>query len=133
MATRLSYYNGIMNRFATRFLVRWVASGLGLWLAADIFSSHISLTGSFGAIIGAGFVLAVLNTLIKPLLIILSLPAIILTLGLFMFIVNGLTVYLASQLYAPLHVSSFWAAVFAGIIVGLVNYLVTALLEKDGQ
>jgi uncharacterized membrane protein YvlD (DUF360 family) len=48
---------------------------------------------------------------------------------LFMIIVNGLTVYLASRLYSPLDITNFWAAIFAGIIIGLVNYLVTAILE----
>ncbi len=115
---------------ATRFLIRWAVSSLGLWVAASLLASHISFTGSAGAIIGAGFVLAVINTLLKPLLVLLSLPAIILSLGLFMIIINGLTVYLVSVLYAPLHITNFWAAVFAGIIIGLVNYLVTAILEE---
>ena len=111
-----------------RFLVRWAASGLGLWLAASL-SSHITYNGGAGAIIAAGFVLALLNMLLKPILIILSLPAIILSLGLFMLIVNGLVVYIASGLYAPLHITSFWAAVFAGIVIGLLNWIISALLE----
>jgi uncharacterized membrane protein YvlD (DUF360 family) len=43
--------------------------------------------------------------------------------------INGLMVYLASKFYAPLHITNYWAAVFAGIIIGLVNYLVTTILE----
>lgn len=114
----------------TRFLLRWLVSSLGLWVAAALPSSHISFSGAAGAVIGAGFLLAVINTLLKPVLVVLSLPAIILSLGLFMVIINGLTVYLVSALYAPLHITNFWAAVFAGIIIGLVNYLVTAILEE---
>jgi putative membrane protein len=71
----------------------------------------------------------VINIVIKPILIIFSLPALLFTLGLFMIIINGVTVFLASKLYAPLHVHNFWAAVFAGVVIGLVNYLVTAILE----
>jgi putative membrane protein len=70
---------------------------------------------------------------LKPIIIILSLPAILLTLGLFMIIINGLTVWLASKLYAPLHVSNFFAAILAGMIIGLVNYLVTAILEERNK
>lgn len=113
-----------------RFVVRWAASSLGLWLAASL-SSHISYNGSASVILAAGFILAVLNMLLKPLLIILSLPAIILSLGLFMFIVNGAVVYIASGLYAPLQITSFWSAVFAGIIIGLLNWMISALLEDN--
>jgi len=120
-----------MNRsLAGRFLVRWLASSLGLLVAAGL-SSHISYGNSLSAIIVAGFLLAILNMLLKPLLIILSLPAIIFSLGLFMLVVNGLVVYIASGLYAPLQITSFWSAIFAGIIIGLLNWLISALLEDN--
>ena len=48
-----------------------------------------------------------------------------------MIIINGLTVYLASKFYHPLHVTNFWAAVFAGMIIGLVNYLVSTIVETE--
>lgn len=84
-------------------------------------------------IIIAGLVLAVINTFLKPILIIFSLPALIFSLGLFMVIINGLTVYIASKLYSPLHITNFWAAVFAGMVIGLVNYLVTTIIEDVGK
>lgn len=115
--------------FPMRFLIRWVGSSLGLLLAAGLMSHHISYGNSVGVILGAGFLIAILNMLLRPLLIILSLPAVILTLGLFIFIINGLVVWLVAALYPPLHIAGFWTAVFAAIIIGLVNYLVTALLE----
>ena len=117
-----------MNKPAPRFLIRWLVCSLGLWIAAGFISS-ISYQDNIGVIVLAGLVLALVNTVIKPLLIILSLPAILFSLGLFMIIVNGLTVFIASKLYHPLHVTNFWAAVFAGIVIGLVNYLVSAILE----
>ena len=118
-----------MNRSLTRFLVRWLVCSLGLWIAAGLLSSSISYD-SVGAIVVAGLVLAIINIIIKPVIIIFSLPAILFTLGLFMIIVNGLTVYIASKLYTPLHITHFWAAVFAGMVIGLVNYLVTTILEE---
>ncbi len=123
-------YNKTMRERITKFLIRWLVCSLGLWLAAALLGSHISFTGNAGAVIGAGFILAAMNMLLRPLLIFLSLPALVLTLGLFMLIINGFMVYLAAVLYKPLHITSFWAAVFAGIIIGLVNYLVTAILEE---
>ena len=112
-----------------RFATRWLVCSLGLWIAAGVLSSSISYGNRFGVIVVAGLVLAVINTIVKPLLIFLSLPALLISLGLFMIIINGLTVLLASKLYHPLHVTNFWAAVFAGMVIGLVNYLVTAVLE----
>ena len=111
-----------------RFLVRWLVCSLGLWIAAGILSSGITY-GSIGVIIIAGLVLAIINAVLRPILIILSLPAILFSLGLFMIVINGFTVFLASKFYTSLHVTNFWAAMLAGIIIGLVNYLVTAILE----
>jgi putative membrane protein len=119
-----------MNSPITRFLIRWLVSSLGLWIAAGLLTDAITYNGSLGVIIMAGLILAVINVFIKPVVVILSLPAILFTLGLFMVVVNGLMVLLASKLYGPLHVTNFWAAILAGMVIGLVNYLVTAILEE---
>jgi putative membrane protein len=119
-----------MNRPFTRFLIRWLVSSLGLWIAAGLLSDSISYGGSIGVIIIAGLVLAIINVFIRPIVVILSLPAIMLTLGLFMIVVNGFMVFLASKLYGSLEVTNFWAAILAGMVIGLVNYLVTAILEE---
>ncbi len=116
--------------FLYRFLVRWLVCSLGLWIAAGLLGSHISYNSKFHVIIIAGLVLAIINAIIRPIVIILSLPAILLSLGLFMVVVNGFSVFLASKFYTPLHVTNFWAAILAGIIIGLVNYLVSAILEN---
>lgn len=118
-----------MNRPLYRFLTRWLVCSLGLWIAASFLSNSISYDSRFRVIIIAGLVLAIINIVLKPILIIFTLPAILLTLGLFTILINGLTVFIASKLYTPLHITNFWAAVFAGMVIGLVNYLVTAILE----
>ena len=118
-----------MNSPIARFFTRWLVCSLGLWIAASFLSSSISYDSRFRVIIIAGLILAIINIVLKPILVIFSLPALIFTLGLFMIVINGLTVYIASKLYEPLHVTNFWAAMFAGMVIGLVNYLVTAILE----
>jgi len=123
----------LTHRPLYRFLTRWFVSSLGLWIAASFLSSSISYDSKLRVIVVAGLVLAIINTVIKPILIILSLPALLISLGLFMIIINGLTVYLVSKLYHPLHITNFWAAVFAGMVIGLVNYLVTAILEDTAK
>jgi putative membrane protein len=113
-----------------KFLLRWFVSSLGLWIAASLISG-ISYNKSISVIIIAGLVLAVINSVIKPILILLSLPAILFSLGLFMIIINGVTVSLVGRLYPELRISSFTSAVLAGLVIGLVNYLVTTIVEES--
>lgn len=121
------------NRPIYSFLTRWFVCSLGLWIAASFLSDSISYDSELKVIIIAGLILAIINIVIKPILVVFTLPAILLTLGLFMIIINGLTVFIASKLYEPLHVTNFWAAVFADMVIGLVNYLVTAILEDTSK
>src|ERR1700748_3790637 len=119
----------VQHGFIYRFLLRWLVCALGLWIAAGLLSGSGAYHGKHvGAVVIAGLILAILNAIIKPLLVLISLPAILITLGLFMLVINGVTVYLASKLYSGLQISSFGAAIITGIIIGLVNYLVTAIL-----
>lgn len=120
-----------MNNPFGRFLVRWFVCGLGLWLAANILGpDRLGYDDRLGVIVVAGLILAAINTIIKPIVVILSLPALLFSLGLFMIIINAAMVLLASKFYGQLDVENFSSALVAGIIIGLVNYLVTAVLEE---
>lgn len=121
--------NRIMKHPILRLAVRWLVCSIGLWIAARVLSTDIHYA-NFYVIVVAGLILALINIIIKPILVILSLPAILFTLGVFMIIINGFTVFVASLLYHPLHITNFWAAVFAGMVIGLVNYLVSEIIEK---
>lgn len=120
-----------MKRPFTRFLVRWFVCSLGLWIAARLLGdTRVSYNSKIGVIIISGLILAMINIVIKPIVVILSLPAVLFSLGLFMIVINGLMVILASKLYPSLHVTNFGAAMLAGMVIGLVNYLVTTILEE---
>lgn len=120
-----------MNNIIGRFAIRWFVCGLGLWIAAYILGpDRITYDDRLGVIVMAGLILAVINTFIKPLVVILSLPALLFSLGLFMIIINAAMVLLASKFYGQLDVDNFGAALVAGIVIGLLNYLVTAILEE---
>jgi putative membrane protein len=112
-----------------RFLVRWFVCSLGLWIAAGFLDGRITYNSRLGVIIVSGFILAIINSVIRPFAVLLSLPALLFSLGLFMIVINGLMVLLASALYKPLQVTSFGAAMLAGVVIGLVNYLVTTIIE----
>jgi putative membrane protein len=118
-----------MSKHFFKFLVRWMANSLGLYVAAHIFNL-VNYQNRIGVIAVAGLVLALLNAIIKPILVIFTLPAIALTLGIFMILINGFIVFLASRLYAPLQISSFWAATLVGMVIGLVNYFISIIAER---
>jgi putative membrane protein len=113
-----------------RFLVRWLVCSLGLWIASGLLGSGVDYGDQFHVIVVAGLILALINSVLRPIVVILSLPAILFTLGLFMIVINGLMVFLVSKFYPSLEITSFWMAILAGMIIGLVNYLVTAILEN---
>jgi putative membrane protein len=115
--------------FIYRFLLRWFVCSLGLWIAAGLFNSNVSYGNHISGVIIAGLLLAAINAVIRPIIVLISVPAILLTLGLFMVVINGITVYIASR-YSPLQISSFGVAILTGMVIGLVNYLVTAILEE---
>lgn len=123
-----------MGNFLARFLIRWFVCSLGLWVAANVIAKGtINYGDSLAVIAIAGLILALINAFIKPIVVILSLPAILFSLGLFMIVINAGMVLLASWLYEPLEVTSFGAALLAGIVIGLVNYLVTAILDTETE
>jgi putative membrane protein len=120
----------MLQHFATRFIARWAVSSLGLWVASGLLGpSRLSVGNTVWTVLGAGLFLALVNMALKPLLVILSFPAILLSLGLFMLIINGFLILLAHWIYSPLYVKSLWVAVAAGVIVGIVNFLVSKVLE----
>lgn len=113
------------------FLVRWALNTVGLWIAVRLLGSgkpDVDITAGFWAFTFAGLIFSVVNSLLKPLLVIISLPAILLTLGLFTLIVNGVLVYISLSL-APGLSMSFGNSILTGIILSLVNYIVSAAIE----
>lgn len=119
-----------MKQLLLRFLVRWAIAALGIWIAAGILGGErIEYDSRIGVIVLAGMLLAIVNSFIKPIVVILSLPAILFSLGLFMIVVNGLMLSLVAFLSPSLQLASFGTAMLAGMVIGLVNYLVTTILE----
>jgi putative membrane protein len=118
------------QNFLTMFLVRWLVSSLGLWIAAAFLGAErLTVSGHWIAWIIAGFVLALINMLLKPLIVFLSLPALLLTLGLFMLVVNGFLILVVHWIYPTLYVKNLGVAIVAGMILGLVNWLISQVLE----
>lgn len=112
------------------FVIRWLFNSLGLWIAVRLLGTgydniHVSV-GIVGFLF-AGLIFSIINSVLKPFVIILSLPAILLTLGLFIIIVNGLMVYISLKLTPGISMT-FLNSILTGIILSLINYIVSATL-----
>lgn len=112
-----------------QFLVRSACNAAGLWVAASLLSG-INYDGSHWVIIVAALIFSAVNMFIRPLVMLLSISAIILTLGLFTLIVNALMLYLVTVIYPSFEITSFGSAVVAVAIVWLVNYALSSLFQS---
>lgn len=122
------YY--MKNQFIV-FLIRWVLNSFGLWVAIRLFGSGYSdaqVDAGIPVFLLAGLIFSLINAVIKPVAIILALPAILVTLGLFTIVVNGLMVYISLKL-APGLTMSFFNSILTGLVLSLVNYIVSSTLE----
>ena len=120
-----------MRRQFLVFCARWLVNSLALWVAVRLLErgEFASSPDSASAFLIAGLILSLINTILRPILIVLSLPAIVLTLGLFMLIVNGFLVYLALELTPGIEID-FFGAVIAGVIVSLSNYIFSGIIGQ---
>ena len=122
-----------MKRQFLAFLLRWILNSFGLWVAVRIFDTGYSgaqIDAGVAAFFVAGLIFSAVNAVLKPIVIILSLPAILVTLGFFTIIVNGFMVWVSLNL-APGLQMTFWNSVLTGLVLSLVNYIVSSLLELE--
>jgi putative membrane protein len=109
------------------FLIRLIVNAVALVIVA-YFLPGVSVSGPVGALIAA-FVLGIVNAILRPILIILTLPIQIVTLGLFTLIINGLLFYWVGHWGIGLVVDGFWPAFWGAIILGIVSFLLSSLLR----
>ncbi|MEP7058332.1 MAG: phage holin family protein [Caldimonas sp.] len=111
-----------------KILVRWLLLAAALLLVAHLYSGVV--VDSFGAAMIAALVLGLLNTLLRPLLVLLTLPVTILTLGLFLFVINALMFYFAAALLNGFHVTGFVAALIGSLIYSACAVVIDAAIER---
>lgn len=122
-----------MQRQFSIFLIRWPLNSLGLWIAVRLLGTGYSdaqVDASIGVFLLAGLIFSIVNSILKPIVVILSLPAILLTLGLFILMVNGVMVYISLQLTPGLEMS-FGNSILTGMILALINYIVSSVVEMN--
>ncbi len=111
-----------------RLLLQWLVNALALFALPYIFTS-ITVDSFVTALIVA-VVLGLINTLIRPLLVILTPPVTIVTLGLFIFVINGLLFWAVGSFVPGFHVAGFWSGVFGAIVYSLISWALSALIPK---
>lgn len=113
------------------FCARWLVNSVALWVAVRLLETgdYATTPDSIVTFLFAGLALSLVNTLLRPIVIILSLPAIVLTIGLFMLVVNGFLVFIAIQLVPGLSLT-FMSSIVAGIVVSLANYVFSGIMDQ---
>jgi putative membrane protein len=112
-----------------RLLVTWLINAVALFVLPYLMDSI--QVDSFSAALFAVLVLGLINALIRPLLVLLTLPVTLVTLGLFIFVINGLLFWLVANFIKGFHVAGFWSAVGGAILYSVISWALSSLILKN--
>jgi putative membrane protein len=110
-----------------RLILLWILNAVALLAVAWLLPNSIHVA-SFGSALLAALILGLVNALVRPVLLVLTLPVTLLTLGLFIFVLNGLMFWLAGSLIDGFVVAGFWPAVFGSMVYSVVSWALSGLL-----
>jgi putative membrane protein len=111
-----------------RLIVTWLLNALALFVLPYLLPSiHVA---SYRSALVAALVLAFINTLIRPILVLLTLPVTLLTLGLFIFVINGLLFWFVGSFITGFTVGGFWSGVFGAIIYSVISWMLASLILR---
>ena len=112
-------------------LIRWLILTISIILTSYLYDGIY--VASFSSALFAALVLGILNALFRPVLLIITLPINILTLGLFTFVINALLLKMVSGVVPGFYVHGFWSAVFGSLIISLVSWLLSSFVSENGR
>jgi len=113
------------------FLVRLIVNAAALWVAAQLVPG-IVVTGLVPLLLAA-LVLGLINAIVRPVLLVLTFPLTLVTLGLFIFVLNAFCLWLTSRLVPSFEVQTFWSAFLGSLVISVVSFLLTAFLSDTGR
>lgn len=113
------------------FIVRLLVVAFGLWLAAELVPG-IQVHGVW-TLLGAALLLGIVNAVIRPLIIILTLPITVLTLGMFLLIINAAMLGLVAWMFDGLTIAGFWPALWGSIVVSVTGWLASYFIGPRGR
>lgn len=115
-----------VNLLPMKLLLKWLLSAAALLFVAYVYEG-VSINGYQAALIAA-FVIGLLNTLVRPILVILTLPVTVITVGLFLFVINALMFWAAASMLDGFNVTGFWAALIGSLIYSVLSILINSAL-----
>lgn len=117
-----------MHHDLTGFFIQWGITSISLWVASLVFNGiRFSSTAS---LIVAALLLGFANALLRPLLVILTLPLTLLTLGFFLLVINALMLLLVSKVVSGFTISGFWTAFFASLFIALLSMVIGSFVPN---
>lgn len=111
-------------------LLRWALNAVALWLTTELGVGLSFAQPGLGPVLIAALVLGLVNAVVRPVMILLTLPLTLLTLGLFLLVVNALAIGIVAAL-TPLQVSGFWGAVLGALVLSIISAVLTRLVRDD--
>ena len=115
-----------------RILLSIVANAVALFVTAYVVPG-IAFTGSWVQLLVAGAIFGLLNLIVRPIALLLSVPLLVLTLGLFYFVLNGILLWVFSAFMPGYHVAGLWAGILGSLVIMIVNWAVHALFGGAGK
>lgn len=119
----------MMSPGVKSFLQRWLVTTLGV-LAATTIVDGVEADTTAG-LLGASLLLGIFNAVLRPIMLVLALPLLVLTLGLFTFVINALLLSFVGWLVTPFYVEDFWAALKGAIVISIISLLANMLIGRD--
>jgi len=113
------------------FILRGLIAALGLWAATEMLDGFI-ITSAW-TLVGAGLLLGIVNAIVRPFALLLSLPALLLTLGLFLLVINAAMLGLVALMLPGFKIAGFWTAVGGALIVSLVSWVGSWFIGSRGR
>ena len=122
--------NRIGEPMLKRLLYTWIVNVAAIWVAS-IFVDGVDYSEDYWVLIVAGLVFGLVNFLVKPIIKLLAIPIIVITLGIALFFINLLMLYITSWIVAGFDLDSFMSAVWATVIIAAVNWVLTGIFDVD--
>lgn len=113
-------------------LIRWAILAVGIAAAAWLFEG-VEVSGGFWDYVWVAAILGLVNAVLRPVLILLTLPLTILTLGLFILVVNAVTLGVTDWLTTAIEIDGFWTTLFAALVISLVSWALSAAIFDDAR
>jgi putative membrane protein len=111
------------------FLIRALAAALGFWIASKVL--HGVSVRSLESLLFAGLLLGIVNALVRPVLVLLTLPLTILTFGLFLLVVNGVSVWIVTRFIQGVHIHGSFHYILTALIISITSWVVGGVLHPD--